>query len=245
MARSEPPLRLFLQWLLLNGALLFALWLCWTQGLIATYVLSDPTWISQAILGLFVAACGHCGLRAWWLARELEQVTSIMRRARAEPDARLQRENAAGLRFGDTALPPSLASEYFTAVLGKYAHTAAPESLDHALLTDLLADHASGSHEGGWFLCGLLLKLGLLGTVIGFVMMLGSIATTDSFDVATLQRMLLAMGLGMKVALYTTMIGLIASMLLGAQYLALDRAADRLVGAIVHFAETELARRAG
>ena len=65
------------------GALLFALWLCWTQGLIATYVLSDPTWISQAILALFLAACGHCGLRAWWLARELERLAALGRAAAA------------------------------------------------------------------------------------------------------------------------------------------------------------------
>lgn len=244
MTRADPPLRLFLQWLLVTGALAFALWLCWVQGLIATYVLSDPTWISQAILALFVAACGHCGLRAWWLARELEHLAALGRAAAAAPAARVQRRDDT-LWLGEAPLPPSLACEYCTAVLSKYAHTSPPEALDHALLTDVLADHASGSHEGGWFLCGLLLKLGLLGTVIGFVMMLGSIATTDSFDVATLQRMLFAMSSGMKVALYTTMIGLIASMLLGAQYLALDRAADRLVGGIVHFAETELARRAG
>lgn len=242
MLRQEPPYRLFLQWLLLAGLLAFALTLAWQQGLVATYVFGDPTWISQSILLLFLLACAHGGLRAWWLARELECLAAIERQARADSAARFW-PTADGLLLGAELHAPSLAGDYFSAVLGKHAGRAAPEGLEHALLTDVLADRASGSHETGWFLSGLLLKLGLLGTVIGFILMLGSVAQVESLDLATMQRMLLAMGGGMKVALYTTLVGLIASMLLGAQYLLLDRAADRLVGGIVHFAEVELGRR--
>ena len=103
------PLRLFLQWLLLNSALLFALWLCWT-GLIATRAVGpDPG--SQAILGLFVAAPAVGGLRAWVAGARAEQVHAILRRARASsgadaPAGRMHRPAARG--YGAAAVAGEL-----------------------------------------------------------------------------------------------------------------------------------------
>ncbi|MES9977090.1 MAG: MotA/TolQ/ExbB proton channel family protein, partial [Candidatus Thiodiazotropha sp.] len=89
-------------------------------------------------------------------------------------------------------------------------------------------------------ICGLLVKLGLLGTVIGFVMMLAPVAELKSFDLSDIQGLLQRMTTGMGVALNTTLMGLSCSMLLGMQYLMLDRAADRLVAEAVEFSETRL-----
>jgi biopolymer transport protein ExbB/TolQ len=106
-------------------------------------------------------------------------------------------------------------------------------------VVDVLGERLAGAHEMGWFICGALIKLGLLGTVIGFIVMLATVNSTQSFDVAAIQQLLVGMSQGMRVALYTTLVGLTTSMVLSLQYLLLDRAADRLQARIVTFAQDQ------
>jgi hypothetical protein len=100
---------------------------------------------------------------------------------------------------------------------------------DNAQLAEIMAETVRGSHQVGWFLAGLVIKLGLLGTVIGFVLMLGSVSGLDSLDIGGVKQLMQQMTRGMGIAMNTTMIGLISSMLLGLQYLLLDRSADHFV----------------
>ena len=81
----------------------------------------------------------------------------------------------------------------------------------------------------GHWAADMLLKLGLLGTILGFIMMLSPVGELTDFDPNVLQQLLGQMSGGMAVALYTTMAGLITSTLLGLQYEMLDTAASRLV----------------
>ncbi len=76
--------------------------------------------------------------------------------------------------------------------------------------------------ETGWFVSDFLLKLGLIGTVIGFILMLNSVTLIENFDLTMMQNLLQQMSGGMKVALYTTLSGLITSILLSAQYKYLE-----------------------
>jgi hypothetical protein len=70
----------------------------------------------------------------------------------------------------------------------------------------------------GWFAADSVLKIGLLGTIIGFILMLAPIGELTSFDASSLQSALAAMSAGMAVALYTTLTGLIANILLRFQF---------------------------
>lgn len=70
----------------------------------------------------------------------------------------------------------------------------------------------------GWFAADSVLKIGLLGTIIGFILMLAPIGELTSFDAASLQSALAAMSAGMAVALYTTLAGLIANIVLRFQF---------------------------
>ena len=70
----------------------------------------------------------------------------------------------------------------------------------------------------GWFAADVALKLGLLGTVIGFILMLASIRDITGFDTTSLQSALKAMSGGMAVALYTTLAGLVCNLLLRVQF---------------------------
>lgn len=62
------------------------------------------------------------------------------------------------------------------------------------------------------------LKLGLLGTIIGFILMLRPIAELNSTSPEDLKIALASMSSGMAVALYTTLTGLIVSTLLRIQF---------------------------
>jgi len=70
----------------------------------------------------------------------------------------------------------------------------------------------------GWFASDLCLKIGLLGTIVGFIFMLAPIRDLATFDPTNLQVALRAMSGGMAVALYTTLAGLVCHMVLRLQY---------------------------
>ena len=73
-----------------------------------------------------------------------------------------------------------------------------------------------------------LLKLGLLGTIVGFILMLLPLATLENFDAASMKSSMKVMSGGMAVAMYTTLAGLIGSILVKAQYYILDNASAYL-----------------
>ena len=82
--------------------------------------------------------------------------------------------------------------------------------------------------EVGWFTSDLCLSIGMMGTVIGFIMMLGGFANIDINDMATVQGLIKGLGVGMSTALYTTLTGLICSALLKIQYFNLSQAIDKV-----------------
>jgi biopolymer transport protein ExbB/TolQ len=77
------------------------------------------------------------------------------------------------------------------------------------------------------------MRLGLIGTVIGFVLMLSSVYGLKQGDVNALQQLLATMGSGMQVALYTTLTGLGTALLIGIQCQWLDHCADNLISQII------------
>ena len=70
----------------------------------------------------------------------------------------------------------------------------------------------------GWFITELLLALGMIGTVIGFILMLGSsFETLNVQDTSSVKTALTDMALGMSTALYTTLVGIVCSQALKVQ----------------------------
>lgn len=68
-------------------------------------------------------------------------------------------------------------------------------------------------NEHGWFVADILLSLGMIGTVVGFIFMLStSFAGMSAENVKSLQAALSNMGAGMSTALYTTAAGLVCSL---------------------------------
>jgi len=96
------------------------------------------------------------------------------------------------------------------------------EEKDSDSKLDILEDELSNKNALGYLIVDILLKLGLTGTVIGFILMLLPIGEIKDFDPQILQKLLSTMSGGMAVALYTTLTGLITSMMLKFQYFLID-----------------------
>tara|TARA_B100001093_G_scaffold500447_1_gene550915 strand:+ start:523 stop:1146 length:624 start_codon:yes stop_codon:yes gene_type:complete len=96
------------------------------------------------------------------------------------------------------------------------------DASDKKIELTLLEDELSNRHAIGYLSVDILLKLGLTGTVIGFILMLLPIGQIQDFDPQILQKLLSTMSGGMAVALYTTLTGLVTSILLKFQYFMLD-----------------------
>ena len=81
-----------------------------------------------------------------------------------------------------------------------------------------------GNQEIGWFISDLVLTIGMIGTVSGFLIMLtGAFAGVDLGDEVAMKNVLEKMSKGMSTALYTTLFGLICGSLLKVQYFSLAK----------------------
>ena len=79
------------------------------------------------------------------------------------------------------------------------------------------------AYEKEWFLSEVVVTLGMIGTVIGFIFMLSTLfINLDIEDLSTLQASLGTMAQGMGTALWTTLVGLICSVLLKCQLMLVE-----------------------
>lgn len=199
-AGTEP---LWFEWLALAGMFVFATWLLGLRGVWQLLLHADPTGITFVIIVVFVVSTAWCGVRS----RELEQ----QRRALDEAAAAAP---GAGRARG-------WAAEYWAALAQRPGDAGAP--------LDLLLEHTHGQHGTAWWVNGIQLKLGLLGKVIGFSVLALQIGEIQNFDPSQSTQLLRSLTTGLGVALLTTMVGLVANILLGLQLTRLDRYADDLV----------------
>ena len=99
-------------------------------------------------------------------------------------------------------------------------------------LLKILEDELSNRHALGHMISDILLKLGLTGTVVGFILMLLPIGEMKDFDPEKIQPLLSSMSGGMAVALYTTLSGLVTSTVLKFQYFLLDSSLSKLINSL-------------
>ena len=78
-----------------------------------------------------------------------------------------------------------------------------------------------------WFIAESCLVLGLVGTVCGFIIMLGTaFVDIDVSNIHSMQNALSQMSIGMSAALYTTLMGLLSSLVIKIQLVNVERAIE-------------------
>jgi hypothetical protein len=217
--------------MIFGGASLFAAVLLWHYGLIQLMIVSDRTHISSLIALFYIAASLHCLWRTIRVSREAEaaqNVTALI--ASDNPLASID-----GLSNDDTSTK-GLIADHIRNVVTK-AKLQGAVRLDQTLLLRNLAGQLRGSNHFGSFASDTLMKLGLLGTIVGFIMMLAPVAGLDADNRGALKSSMTLMSDGMAVAMYTTLAGLVGSILIKIQYYMLDDATARLFNRAVNLTE--------
>jgi MotA/TolQ/ExbB proton channel family len=211
-----------LRWLMFTGVSAFGFVLAWHFGLFALMLASDKTYISAIIGALYVASSLHCLVRTVVISRELDdthRVFSIVSRG----DSGLKVIGEDVVTGDDIVLPRGQVTAHIRNLIVK-ARLQGHERLDQTLLLRGLADALRGPNQLGSFASDSLIKLGLLGTIIGFILMLAPIAGLDAADRVSVKISMGLMSDGMAIAMYTTLTGLIGSILIQTQYYMLDGA---------------------
>ena len=220
-----------LRWLIFTGATIFAAILLWRYGLIRLMIVSDRTYLSSLIALIYVGASLHCLWRTIVVSREGDAGRRVA--------ARIESGGADAALDPSVALPPGLIAEHIRDLAMK-ARTQGRGRLDQTLLLRSLADRLRGSNGFGAFASDTVIKLGLLGTIIGFIIMLAPIAGLDASDKSMMKSSMGLMSDGMAVAMYTTLAGLVGSILLKIQYYMLDNATAKVFSRAVTLTETRV-----
>ena len=178
-----------------TAALIFCCFLLIELEILSLIIESDRSNISLIIIILYLGSSIHWFFLAWKLGKESE-ILSLDKNT--SKDQELNKINL------------------YLKGLERSNFTEKQERLN------VLSDELSNRHSFGYMAVDVLLKLGLTGTVIGFILMLLPIGEIKEFDPQILQQLLATMSGGMAIALYTTLTGLLTSMLLKFQYFLLD-----------------------
>ena len=199
----DKPFGLMLLFSGLLGIELFVFYLLIDTGLLQTLLAEDYSFISRAILLIYLAASLHVMLVSYFLSIESNELS-------AEGSGNSIRSHVQ--RYFALLQQPSSEND---------------ESGE--ILIDVLDGRCRGQFRFGYVIADLMLKLGLLGTVIGFIFMLGSLVDLHSIDINVMQKLLSQMSGGMKVALFTTLTGMSCGVLLNIKYQLLDWGVDNLL----------------
>ena len=237
MTRCTGAYGTFYRWLVFFGLLMFGGFTAFSNGLVDQLIRTDQSYLSAVILCLFFIASLDAGRRAHRLGRELCSAMRLAALARANQSLFIH-DAEKGICFLAAENADSYAHHHLLLLANKTLQHGGLCSQD--LLLERLENALGRGHETGWFLADLMVRLGLLGTVIGFIFMLGSVAHVSSVDIHALQQLLTNMSGGMRIALYTTLTGLGAGILLGFQYRLLDGAVDRLMAEIIELSEVHV-----
>ena len=216
-----------LKWVLLMALITIGAVVANDYGLLTYLFSADRSRITILIAALYVGFSAHC----LWILIELSHE---YRRAMVWK-ARL----AAGSAIPDVPAGGGLIDTYVADVIQSRETPSDAEGNSHMLMMSLGASFRRRTKVGTYG-ADLLYKLGMLGTMVGFVMMLNSMGDIANFDVETLRVALQDMIAGMAVSLLTPIAGLIGGILLRLEYNIADALGTDISQTAVSFTEVSL-----
>jgi hypothetical protein len=215
------------KWALFIALIAIGAIVSYDYGLLTYLFAADRSRITVVIAVLFVAFSGHC----LWILLELsrEYRRALMWKA----------ELAGSERAPEPPKGGGLVDSFVADVIRSREHPSEVEGNAHLLMMSLGASFRRRTKVGTYG-TDLLYKLGMLGTMVGFVMMLNSMGDLSNFDVETLRGALQKMIAGMAVSLLTTIAGLIGGILLRIEYNIADALVTDISQTTVKFTEVSL-----
>ncbi len=232
---------LLLRWLILTGLIAFSLIIAWNENVLSLLFSIDKSRISWLIALIYLLVTLHCAKLTYTISLQ----TNLSRKV----DSMIKNEEKLELKIEDEdvyinskfKLPACFMADYIGDLYYRNKNASnSDETGSPSDLIDVYESRLKGPQEIGWFVSDMMLKLGLLGTIIGFIFMLGSVANIADFDVSNMQKILRHMSNGMGTALYTTLAGLTCSILSAMQYHMIDRHVDELIELTRHLTQVHV-----
>ena len=232
-SRDYAPL---LKWILVNALAAFGVIVLFYFGLIQEMLETDRTRIALVIIGIFIITALHCLYQTVIVSRELIVARKVRDAIISSGGHSLQIINDRVVTPDGAELEPGIITNHIQDLFAK-ARARGGRRLDQTLLLRSLADQLRSREKLGLFISEGLLRLALLGTAVGFILMLIPIAGLESFDVETLRATLTGMTEGMAIALNVTVAGIASALLLKFEYYLLDEAIADLFHMITEVTE--------
>lgn len=164
---------------------------------------------SYLCAGMFVLFLVGLGICAWRIAQTSEELNQLR-----------------AAQFG----APSRVSSYLNAIRGRGAESRA--LLASALKLKLTARLSTVRH-----IAASLVLIGLVGTVLGFIVVLSGVDPSKAADVAAVGPMISTLVEGMGIALYTTLVGALLNIWLTANAHILSGGLVKLISGLVEVGE--------
>ena len=230
-----------LKWLLINSLFIFCLIGFYYFGLIQSMLSSDKSYISFVILIVYFITSLHALIKIFNISSEIRNIFIVKDKIETNEKSIITIEDLKGLFLinDNKKNYKYFYQEYISNIITKTQKTD-NQNFDQQILLQLFADKLNKQLKIGLLVSDMMLKLGLLGTIVGFILMLAPISNIDAYDVSTLKTALSSMSGGMAIALFTTLAGLVGGILLRTQYYLLDEANEELFSNIAQISETKI-----
>ena len=228
-------------WFLLISLMVFGAYVAWDLHVFSLIFTLDRSYMASLTMALVVVMSVHCGWHIVISAQRIRSAQSWL--------SRIGSSDVTGPPFGKhsavhdseeqthsdtTALEPDHINDYITHYIDDLAGPADDGMENSDAIVEIHADSVRAPAELGWFFVDLAIRLGLLGTIIGFILIFASLDNINIEGGDDLKNLLIAMSGGMGTALYTTLTGLVGASLLSFQYLILGRQSEQLLGLLLH-----------
>jgi hypothetical protein len=225
-----------LKWLLVIVLAAFGFLVLWYFGLVQQVIQADRTKVSVVILAIFVVTSIHCLYQTVLVSRELITARRVRDAIVSAGGRALVVKEGQVLTALGQPLDSGIVTTHLFDLVTK-ARTLGNNHVDQTVLLRSLADQLKAREKLGIFVSESLLRLALLGTAVGFILMLIPVSHLDAFDVQSLRQTLAGMTDGMAIALNITVAGIATALLLKLEYYLLDEAIADLFREVTHVTE--------
>ena len=224
------------RWILFAAMMSLSAVILWDYGMLQYLFSADTSRISVLIAALFLMFSVHSLWIVFWMSREYRQALTAT-------EIIVQSSRQLQITDGQIAVLQGKLAE--DGPIAEYLRTVTKvlttPDRDATLLLQSLSATLKRRTKVGTYGTDLLYKLGMLGTMIGFVIMLNSMGDMKNFDVETLRAALQRMIGGMAVSLLTTIAGLVGGILLRIFYNLAEALSTDILQTMVQLTETRLA----
>ncbi|GJL98414.1 MAG: hypothetical protein DHS20C07_00940 [Methyloligella sp.] len=195
---------------------------------------ADRSYISFLITAVFLASSIYCAIHIFKSCQNL---------IRAEKLIQSVKGNSTTIESSRDTEQESLVDDFINE-LSKIQKTPENEKSENGInqanyIFEIYVDELRSPSEILGFIIDVLIRLGLIGTIIGFILMLQSFVSGPNPSAENIQDLLITMSSGMGTALYTTFAGLIASTLLGIQQILLNKNVEQIIASLIRLSDKQ------